>query len=703
MVKGYLKAKSGKLIDFQFYEEDRNRYLTYFRECLKQEVLPEILKEEQYSDFGKDINTRQESKNYVCYIGDNEQGVYLSQYYAEKMRKQFICTSETGFHDFINNLDINRSVVFVVELDKAERIQKMLSLCTPFIFGIYIYDNLNDLLFCFNKSIIQSEIDRSNEDINSLTINRVDFTTETTIQTENSCYIPRKLATKENFVAEIQDKDLLSFIGHGRDELIWITDGVICPGKCNAKDNPSRQTCCQITNECFKNPIDIIKISDIKVRHIFINACSSGKMTSGVYGLSYNVARQFMVNNAVTYIGTPFLASCCPSLNSFYEVLIKQGYSIGEICKKINDVYNIYNYGQGISFFLYGDPDYMLTERKQIPVFDFKFDTTHTVIALESNYDVVKIKISDMTIEDFLNYRKGISIKAKDIKQLNAIFFPVSGKCIEGYIFGSGCALKGQLSLEMFELPSFDVGTISEYRFLVEMGLSTPRLKNYYYESMNSVQNYHSEELDSLFQVNSVYPKNYSKRLKIFDRYQKLSSQYTELLQNKIAKKGFAFDAQCMESGFRFEKKLSGEQVCPYCHSKTFKYQIYNRLYKVHRINEFCIKCGVIFDGADEDIDIHFCDASEAVVIDGSREVCVSITDNSNSELYGHLAVAVANDSDMFSYSPTLQQVDATDECSKYYFRIDNELSIRNHGYWLQAVANINGKLYFIKKDIFYK
>lgn len=645
--------------------------------------------------------------NLVVYIGKDKEEEKLSFYYSYKMKKKYVQfeTIEAWqlFHLSLNNVG---SIVFIINKYLRQDMQAYLAfenIRAPF--GLLIFDTLEDLLYIENKEIVASGV-LTDSNINVLSVNRIDYNNLDIIEKENFSYIPRKVVTAENFLKQSKNRNVLTLIGHGRDELIWLTEALICnPGNNEERQGEKNKTSCEICGKCFKDISTVIPIRELQFDHLFINTCCSGKITEAVFGNEHNVSYQFMRENATSYIATPFLAASCPVLNNYYCALLQCGFSLGQIICKINKLYQDYGYGKGNSYLLFGDPDIRFIGRESDEM-DLKISFTQDIVRFEIIEDkaMVNLFIDGYKMKDVLSYRVGFVVKCLKRNKI----FGVTEDCDNGLIiriFSRGRLEAGIYQIERIILPNFDIFSLRNFDYLLGMKLNTTKLKNYYYESMNSIRDYLEEEHENRFELDNIYQKNFEKRKKIYSRIVKLSKEYTVYFGDKIQNKGFAFDAQCLKSGFAYQDKELSEKNCPYCDGIAYKSIIFNRTYLIERQNVLCTKCGIIFDAPKTtNVDVRFVGDSSYSILQTDKKVLVEIKNDYDIEIFGNLNVSVANGMNNIIISPDIMSVNISPHTSVVYeFEMTTNNEISTHNYWLMASAMLNGEAYFIKKDIFFE
>ena len=71
--------------------------------------------------------------------------------------------------------------------------------------------------------------------------------------------------------------DIFSFMGHGRDESLWLKNSMICGGGIQSTKTGNLPNC-RITGKCFIENTEIVPIHNIPALSVFVNACLTGKM-----------------------------------------------------------------------------------------------------------------------------------------------------------------------------------------------------------------------------------------------------------------------------------------------------------------------------------------------------------------------------------------------------------------------------------------
>ncbi len=651
------------------------------------------------------INSIQ-SDDTIIYIGNNKEEKLLAYYYANLTKRHLHCFYSVDlFMENVEQFDIRyKTFTFICEYTHRMSLQHMLGQLVPGLcFGIIIGKTIGEIANHIYKNFVAQFI----KNFNIVTINRVDqLSAEENYK--NFHYIPRKQATPENVKNNLIDKNnlALTIMGHGRDELIWLTNGCIC-GKskfhdCDYEFTPN----CVFNEKCFKKDTEIINAGDIKSNHIFVNCCCSGKISRSVFGEYYNILYSLLETNIITYIGSPFLVNGSEAIIYYYNALLNSGYHLGRICRLLNDFYTDYKIGQNNVYMLFGDP---LTKNNYFnePLLiecDIN-DAEKIIFNLESEISIIVINLNKNLTDEFFEYE--LEISAKNSRKDN-IYAHVKRDRISGLtqliIFSSSYLKEGEYTIYFNKREKFDFISIRKYNYLIDLGLGEPKLKNFLIESIRSISNYLSNK--SLERLDNINNTNYSKLNKIFVRIQELSKEFTSYIRNKIQYSGFAFDDFCLSSGFSLNNSVLSEKNCPYCGNALYDNEVENKLYKLKRIHTYCVHCGNILDKPIEtNIEISFNGQSLYNQGDPLIKHSIMITNNQAEDILGYVALAISNGAkENFAYDPNIYQIKLKKNETKIYdFIITHDEEIACHNYWLTAIALIDSEVYSLKRDVYFK
>jgi len=158
-------------------------------------------------------------------------------------------------------------------------------------------------------------------------------------------------------INNFKEYTVLSLIGHGRDDIIWLTGSAICgrPKKMENIKSYKPLPACYYTGECFK-PTEIYFPSSFMFDHYFMNACFSLKPSECLYASEFSLIYSFLDGHIASYIGSTCIIEEQENLNALYAACLTSGYSLGDIVYLLNLSYLDYKCGPNSPFFLVGNP-----------------------------------------------------------------------------------------------------------------------------------------------------------------------------------------------------------------------------------------------------------------------------------------------------------------------------------------------------------
>lgn len=652
--------------------------------------------------------TKIQNKDIVVYIGNNSIEQTIAEYFAEKSERKFL--NFFNFREFLENkqelINSSKSICIICSKEYKALLQNDSGTeNAEFNIGFITARNYWSLLFWINKLLVCDKIESNNVVI----VNRVDKTSQEMASENGITYIPYMAASKDNVIkATKKNTSALTLIGHGRDELIWLTNAILC-GKCDnlIQEGEMYTPNCVQNGKCFKEETDVMKVADLNCYNVFINACCSAKMSRAVFGDTYNLMYAFSESNAANYIGTPFLANGCEALNYYYTAMLKANFQMGEIIKLLNRLYNSYEFGEKNSYFLFGDPITSFGDDTNKLRINMEIKEGISEFNITKNIWLIELHFKGDIFSDFINYKRDILIKNQENDKLFChIFYNKKENLTVFHVFSVFGIKRGKYYLLNNLRKDIKMEDISELQCWFELGFLDSKLKNYYYESLNSAKNYYQTELFSRIRIDNINLTNYSKREKITKRRMKLFYDFTESFINKIHTKGLAFDEACLANGFVVQRREGIRSQCPYCGSDLYKSTVCNKLFHIIREHVYCTKCGNILDEPlDSAIEIIF-EGNDKYKRKGKHSfVNLKVKNIGDSSVQGYVGYAIVNgQKEEFVYNKNYTIInlgraeELTVQCCMYPSK-----DVVCHNYWLMAVAVINSKIYVIKRDIYYE
>lgn len=389
---------------------------------------------------------------------------------------------------------------------------------------------------------------------------------------DNVQVIPYEMSTPKT-ISEGIDTDLLTLVGHGRDDIFWLTNGAICGrvntartfrfGSFGRADFPAVPAC-SYNGVCFKPDLELIPAWSINARHVFAYSCYSARVDNGLYERPYNLAFGFLDGIAASVLGTSTIVSEPEYLHFYYTALLLQGVALGEAARVIRTTYSRTRRGHEWSFFLLGDPSWKLTKRT-VPVINDSLTRYVKKWILPPGTWLVRFAISNSLARDLNEGRLRLVLGSKPHRQLYAV--PQQSDH-ESYldVFGQD-SLSPELYIRLVNgsMPRISAAENLDEIALVKFGISR--------KNQNTIR-----ELKSL--AWELVKNNVRDRIDWSAHVHKSSRKYTEMLsafsmemvETIIARthaNGFSWDDQCMVNGYEFVGTTGASDPCPGCSRPT--------------------------------------------------------------------------------------------------------------------------------------
>jgi len=647
-----------------------------------------------------------QDKGIIIVISDDVDFVTIAEYYAivtsRTQKKMFI----DEFKEFVLDSDNkDKEICIITDHSNLETIENIMFLNNEILrYGIIWGNNSNDLLYFINKNILSYREPLSKV----IEVDRTDKKREELYNDDNYFYLPYAKANKEQLVKSIANKtEVLAFTGHGRDELLWITKGVLCGGdKCSdAKCTPA----CNNGGKCFKENVDILKISDVNASNLFVGACNSGNMVNPVFGFEYSVLYTFMQEMAVSYMSSPFLCNECEAIIHYYCALVTAGKRMGEVVKLINNLYSSYKIGNKNSFILIGDPRHQVKSKhkEQIVYVDYKDSIEKKQFNIKNKTPLILIKVNKRIFHDFISLKKEVVVRNSIGQTLFAHIYEEDNEAETTIaVFTKGILDEGDYFLSIKDIEYVNESGINEIAYIYELGVMEPKDKRFYEESVKCIKNFYLNKNRLMPNISDIGNLVYKKYEKLVKRVNQIDEQLNTSLWKKIHKKGWSFDELCMSLGFHNRDRALNDRMCPYCGGTLLDSYIEDTINRALRVHTFCNKCGNI---EDRPINVRFsakfqCDTKQFKK-DGENTVYLKVKNNSDSRLSGVVSIAMVNgEAEGVNYLPEKLKIKLEQfEEKTIEFKITQNNDIVCHNYWLMGVLSCEMELQIIKMDVFYE
>jgi len=653
---------------------------------------------------------------------DNQVEYKLCALYHAKMKRSrlILLKSISDIYEFINRGSyLNYSIFCDSNEISIEVITRLLALqlesSREFYFSFLTARNVASL----NNLIIKNDIYKKYDITDSVDIVRTDYLQEDVYYDGEVKIIPRKHTTIESLKEAIYEKPvtLTTFIGHGRDELLWLNDGGIC-GRIhcdiNNKTKKANMPACYYSNDCFWTGLNKVFAYDVLSRHAFINSCYSSKIENSTFGNDYNLCYSFLNGHAASYLGSAFLVKEDESTNFYYQAQVLSGITLGKAAANLNKYYYESRSGHKGTYFLVGDPLTRVEPKREIVHIELEdFDkwnvngTYETRFPIESDTYLIIIRIPIHNfIKDYYNFRNRIMVYSVDKQNLFGVVLQKENYA-ELHVFSKTVIKKTEILINILQGNELNLEAVNNLSIIKNIDLiNDKKFKHDLNELERSSINFSKLNFNKINNLNSAYKNMYKKLDGIQEKVGGLQKQVIDYLIREVDREGFLWDEYLLEAGLVLENdyKSNADVLCNYCGGKTFSQKYSHSIFKnIERKHTVCFKCGLIKESPanKEEIEVYFEGDSYAKVNNQFTQKIV-IKNKTKHMQTGYAGMAFA-----WGYNNNIEM----DKSSQFVKVKSNEITeitvnfsipkdIPLHNYWLRGNIALNGDIFSIKKDI---
>ncbi|MFB7785203.1 hypothetical protein ACFC1D_21120 [Streptomyces vinaceus] len=137
---------------------------------------------------------------------------------------------------------------------------------------------------------------------------------------------------------------VLSFLSHSRDDVLHLLDTVICAGGKRRPDVASvpgaRLPVCAKTGRCFRADVSterIIHASSLRADVVLVNACSSGRISDGLFADEYLLSHAVLGGETAAFVASPHPLNGHQVSGNLFHLALEHGASVGEAASTVND------------------------------------------------------------------------------------------------------------------------------------------------------------------------------------------------------------------------------------------------------------------------------------------------------------------------------------------------------------------------------
>lgn len=650
------------------------------------------------------INCKKSENVAICFDCSREVHI-LSLYYAVKKGCNLICVDQENAKSLIEKASREYKSCCIITVEQsAAYIQTIVATLENSACGIIAGRNFWETLYIINKSL--SGYNRTIQNI--VSVDRTDHITKRLSRLNGYTYIPFNDSSPEVFIESINDiADVLSFMGHGRDEFLWLKNGAICRGMIQST-KAGNQPNCRITGKCVIENAEIVPIHNIPALNVFVNACLTGKIGASYYGNEYNVAQVFLGEKAITYMGTPFLGKTFEPVVHYYSSLVMAGMKTGDICRLINSFYKTFQIGIDNEFFLFGDPDYCF--KSTFPIFEYAFSSTEESIVFEipEKASLIIIRFDGNIVDSFFGLSKEITMSNESNQPLYCnVIYEVNAKGTVFHVYSRGVLDKGIYKLNIKKPKAYQqwgIDNILHLSQLARMDFTSSKTDVFYNESVNVVVNFQQNQNYNIARLDTNKKTVYSKYHRLINRIDSLYQSLIHDIQSKVHISGATIEDYYMENGFRDVSRILSNFKCRYCGNYLYDVDIFNEIFGIKRKHEFCLRCGSVSTAPDKSsLDIYFeCDERQRKNETKSITLCIENKGDTISTGRASVVIkggkrcnAVYNPEQVFfTIAPTEKQ--------RIMFEIDTDIDFPNCYSMLVGIVLANSQFYTTARNIYF-
>ncbi len=495
-------------------------------------------------------------------------------------------------------------------------------------------------------------------------------------------------------IKTLQDENAnFCYIGHTRSELAWINGGIIGGNSNNA--------------QYHDHNLDIIKISEINSRDIFIFGCFSNKLADLAISNPQSLSISAINGKALTYSGYSSYCYADETLLMYYDSLYLEGYSQHEIIKKIDEVSKIKGIDDLAEMFLIGDPNFKIEKDDKLNLikhWDPKQESQIS-ISLQEGHSLYSILL-DSDISD--RVQNELSMLISGYTTTKQPLFGVLRKEYEKLyldIFTNGYFNRCSVFLKVTEIPmenSFN----RLNNILLEMSTGIFFSKRIFDRAQTLLFEIKQARIKNKRNINKI-SKNiniYKKMGKKLDEISYLEAEYFEEIKKKALRQKINFEEEIFENlDFKIENEVGEVLNCPYCTRQLINRKItdsYSK--KLVRRQLFCPKCAIIQDAPEcASNNIFITINSKECLKNGEKvsgEVEIIGTGVTNNSIKHYIYILRGEENNILLKSGEISKKKSGEITIPFDITVSKETN--KYLYFIKVLLLIDNRLYIAKKDI---
>ncbi|MCL5046170.1 MAG: hypothetical protein M1598_05180, partial [Actinobacteria bacterium] len=506
-----------------------------------------------------------------------------------------------------------------------------------------------------------------------------------------------------NFLRLVQGEpyNILSIIGHGRDDLLWLADGALCGrSRHPVTAGEAKLPACAQTGLCFKPTTRTLPVWKLLVRHIFVNSCYGGKVSETLFDPAFSLGLALLDGHVITCLGSTSMVDGREFLNHLYIALLKSGVSTGEAAAFVNQAYADAGLGHPYAYYLLGDPTQQAFSHQAI-MFELPPEGW-----LVTNIPRTSLVILDCGSEELGQMVRSGRVRLTASTDRRQTIYGVFRKTAKGnllYLFSNQDLGPGRFEVRVEQGRAFNFAAVESLGHLDLLKINPDQ------SVMHTISDLRGMGLNLARDVKYGLTM-VSKTREIYERHGRFEEKVREVarrlaahLLERIHAKGWALDEHSLDQGVFFDRYEETETPCPNCDRPLYLLRYKHAAASaVRRVYHTCSVCGIVRDYPDRE--------HPAICLSGSSlcqpgevmEQAVIIRNITSSPLDGWGGLVIVSGAEQgFAYEPALHRIQLEPGWER---RLTTSIHVPPscipHNYWIRACLVLDGLIWSLKKDI---
>ena len=514
---------------------------------------------------------------------------------------------------------------------------------------------------------------------------------------------------RRSFVAENALRSL-NLMAHGRDDLLWYRDGLIC-GKADEHDRDASGErglpACALSGQCFRPVPHLIDGADIRAQSIFINSCSTVKLAKSTFPLAYNTTMRFLDGWPAACAGSPFMVDGRFFQNLLFHHLFRAGNTVAEAVRQVNNATLAHSLDfPGLT--LLGDPTFRIRQAECIPT--VIWHAPHSPLELSphgSRALAVVMPGEAVNAEHGTLYIRYVGhLPKKSIIYSVIVPEPRDGSAII-YLLSLD-ALPEPLTIERAPVDPLHTAKLLGERFqqqslvMESMGIRMQEIDRLQQEVRNTVRSIFASSRDSHYHVR--HARGIAPKIERLEHYcQHAETALLHWLLDMTQRKNYHFSEEYRST---YDLRLASASwpvaPCPHCGDPLYHVSAQSRLWNLRRELDICPTCGVVDDAPPAWMLSARFDGVSRLYRGVDTPHSIMLANHSKRLVRGRLGIrVVAAETYGISTEPGSRPFELPPGASgTFSFALNSTSDTSLHQYWLRGYIAAEGNIRMIARNI---